>query len=175
MTKQDAAREAVTTLGLLTPGAIPTITGLLSDDLIEHPRSICTRYRKTGEQISDEEKKRLGIRRNGFLSKAALSEISEAGLAEPLAAHERTLLRATFTMSRANAIGKADEVLEQVGGALIGWEHSTLNKDCPACNRLDHRVTAADQAVILPPSDCRPGCTAPYTIRPKFDWLHDID
>ena len=55
--KDEAAREAVTTLGLLTPNAIPTIASLLANDLSEHPRAIATRYRKEGEQTSDAEKK----------------------------------------------------------------------------------------------------------------------
>jgi hypothetical protein len=173
--KDEAAREAVTTLGLLTSKAIPTIASLLANDLSEHPRAIATRYRKEGEQISDAEKKALGIRRNGFLSRAALAEIAPAGLTEPLAAHEITLLRATFTRLRYDRVAQGEAMRAQLGPSFIGYLHDTLHRECPACIRLDGLVTDAANAKIMPPSDCAPGCSANYGIGPKIDWLADID
>jgi hypothetical protein len=171
----EAAREAVNTLGLLTPNAIPTIASLLADDLSEHPRTIATRYRKEGEQISDAEKKTFGIRRNGFLSRAALAEITPTGLAEPLAAHEITLLRATFTRLRHDRVAQGEATRAHAGRGFIDYLHDTLHRDCPACNRLDGLVTDAANAKIMPPSACVPGCSANYGIGPKIDWLTDID
>lgn len=173
--KYEAAYEAVTTLGLLTPAAIPTIASLLANDLSEHPRAIATRYRKAGEQICDAEKKALRIRRNGVLSRAALAEITPAGLAEPLAAHEITLLRATFTRLRHDRVAQGETMRAQAGRRFIGYVHDTLHRECPACNCLDGLVTDAVNAKIMPPSDCAPGCSANYGIGPKIDWLADIE
>jgi len=149
-----AAREAVTTLGLLTPAASPTVASLLAGDLSEHPRATATRYRKEGEQISDAEKRALGIRKNGFLSKAAFAELTPAGLIAPLAAHEITLLRATFTVIRHRRVLQGEAMRAQLGHSFIGYIHDTLHRECPACNRLDGLVTDEASAKIMPPADC---------------------
>lgn len=48
MIEEQAAREVVTILGLLTRDAFPKIARLLNGDLSEHLRAIATRYRKRG-------------------------------------------------------------------------------------------------------------------------------
>lgn len=167
----DAAREAVSTLKLLTPEATPTIAKLIDGDLSEHPRAIATRYRKEGEQIADADKKALGIRKNGFLSKASYVELSPSGLATPLTAHETTLLRATFTFMRHRRIVQNEAQRDQLGVCFQGYLHETLHRECPACNELNGRVTDAADAAIMPPATCVPGCFANYDIRAKIDWL----
>jgi len=175
MIEEQAAREAVITLGLLTPDAIPTIAHLLNGDLSEHPRAIATRYRKEGEQIADADKKALGIRKNGFLSKAALAEITPLGIATPLTAHETTLLRATFSLIRHQRVAQGEASRESLGKVFEGYLHETLHRDCPACNRLNGKVTDAANTVIIPPNDCVPGCFANYGIRTKIDWLAGVE
>ena len=175
VTKDEAAREAVAQLGLLTSEAIPTIARLLQDEMRDHPRAIATAYRKESEQISDNEKKALGIRKNGFLSRVALAELTSTGRIEPLVAHETTLLRATFTLNRYRCIAQEKELQAQLGKCFLGFEHETLHRDCPACNRLSGLVTQGAEAAILPPADCIRGCTASYGLRAKIDWLANID
>lgn len=171
----EAAREAVVTLKLVTPAAISTIAGLLQDDMRDHPRAIAAAYRKAGDQISDEEKRALGIRKNAFLSGQALAQLTVEGRLEPLIAHERTLLRATFTLIRSQRVAKEGELQLQLGEAFVGFEHETLGRECPACNRLDGVVSSAADAHVLPPADCVAGCTANYGIRPKIDFLAGVD
>jgi hypothetical protein len=173
--KTEAAREAVETLKLVTPAAIPTIAGLLQEDMRDHPRAIAADYRKTGDQMSDDEKRALGIRKNAFLSRQALAQLTVEGRLEPLTAHERTLLRATFTLIRSQRVTKEGELRLQLGKAFVGFKHETLGRECPACNRLDGIVSNAADAHVLPPTDCVAGCTANYGIRPKIDFLADVD
>ncbi|MBB3694874.1 hypothetical protein [Sphingomonas sp. BK580] len=173
--KMEAAREAVETLKLVTPAAIGTIAGLLQDDMRDHPRAVAANYRKAGDQISDAEKRDLGIRKNAFLSREALARLTIEGRLEPLTAHERTLLRATFTLIRGRRIAKEVELQVQLGKAFLGFEHEILGRQCPACNRLDGIVSDAANAHVLPPSDCVAGCTANYGLRPKIDFLADLD
>ncbi|MDD1452657.1 hypothetical protein NHF48_019770 [Sphingomonas sp. H160509] len=173
--EHDAAREAVMTLGLLTPDAIPTIARLINANFNEHPRAVATRYRKEGDQIDDAAKKTLGIRKNGFLSKASYSEITNLGLASPLTAHETTLLRATFTVARHNRVAQGEATREHLGTKFAGYLHETLHRECSACNELNGAITDAAGAAIMPPATCVPGCFANYDIRAKIDWLADID
>ncbi|MEO7679947.1 MAG: hypothetical protein ABIS14_04555 [Sphingomonas sp.] len=174
MIELDAAREAIETLGLLRPAAAETIARLLQGDINEHPRALCTAYRKAGEQITDQEKSALGIKRNGFLSRIALNEIAPAGLADPLLAHEISLLRASFVVNRYRRVQQASQLSRELGPVFTGFPHTTLHSDCAACNRLDGLVTTADDAFIFPSADCT--CvTANYGLSAKLDWLADID
>ena len=174
MIEEAAAREAVEHLGVLTLEAVPTITRLLQGDMSEHPRAIATRYRKEGEQIPDDDKRVLRIRHNGFLSRQALGEITLAGLGDPLAAHETTLLRATFTVIRDRRVAEEEKLKEQFGKCFVGFAHETQHRECAACNRLHGLVTDAASAVVFPPAGC--SCpTANYLISPKIDWLADVD
>ncbi len=158
--KDEAAREAVGMLRLLTAAAIPTIVRLLQDDIRDHPRAIAAAHRRDGEQLSDEEKRALGIRRNGFLSRTAFDELTGEGRTHPLVAHELTLLRATFTLIRSLRVADAGLLQARFGSAFLGFEHQTLHRDCPACNLIDGTVVPAAGARILPPAGCVPGCTA---------------
>ena len=171
----DAAQEAVATLGLLQPDAVGTIAGLLDPEMREHPRAIATAFRKTGVQLADVDKRALGIGTNAFLSKAALEEIAPLGLGDPLVAHELTLLRATFTIARAQRVSQEAALKEQLGLAFVGFEHECVGRDCPACNRVDGRVTRAAEAFVMPPVDCVAKCTGNYAIRAKIDWLAGIE
>lgn len=175
VTAIEAAQEAVTTLGLLRAEAATTIAALLDPETREHPRAIATAYRKAGEQVLDSEKRALGLRKNAFLSQPALAEITPLGLADPLGAHEVPLLRATFTLIRGRRVAEQGALETQLGNAFIGFKHETLSRECPACNRLDGRVTRGPDAAVLPPSDCIAGCTANYGIRQKIDYLADIN
>ncbi|WP_395642772.1 hypothetical protein [Rudaea sp.] len=147
-----AVREAVLTLGYLIPSAEASIVALLQVAPVEHPRAVCTRYRKTGEQLSRDEKRALGLRSNAFLSRQAFNELTPRGRSVPLQAHEVTLLRAEFTRGRRRVI--STNIPADVRGFEY-FKHDPSNGKCPACQRLKAmgRVQAS-QVQIMPPVDC---------------------
>lgn len=169
---RDAGREAVETLGLLTPEALTTLEEQLRLGTAEHPRAIATAYRKFGEQLSREEKKAAGIRANAFMSRRAFGELTQSGRANPLDAHESTLLRASFTVSRFEKISRP--VPDAVAGNLAGYRYLTISPDCPFCSRMDGQVVGFDEVTVLPSPECT--CpTANYIVNQHFDWLRDGD
>lgn len=120
-----------------------------------------------------EEKKALGIRANGFLSRLALSELTDLGKASPLTAHETTLLRASFSVMRYNAVQQEAQLKKQLGRCFVGFEYDVLAADCETCIALSGKVTNGSNAFVLPPPTCT--CdTANYGLRQKIDWLADI-
>ena len=174
ISKREIVEEAVVRLGLLRPEAVQTIELLLQDEMTEHPRAICTAHRKNGIQISPELKKELGIRANGFLSIKAFDELTAKGQSQPLAAHENTLLRATFSLMRYRRVRQESQLRDQLGPCFIGFKYDVLEMDCRACVALDGSLTTASSAAILPLKDCV--CvTANYSLQPKFDWAADVD
>lgn len=165
-----ATHEALARLGLLKPLAAPTIVALLENLAGEHPRTACTAYRKTGEQISAEEKRRLAIRANAFLSKKALSELSDKGLVDPLRAHELTLLRASFVLSRhRNALSYARVMADHPEVRMVVRYDAFHHDSCDACKNLHDTPVGPDWSLLAPE-----GCaclTAPYALRLDADWL----
>jgi hypothetical protein len=164
------ANEAVIRLGLLKPAAIATIAALMEDEMVRHPKSICTAYRSELPQISDDEKRELGIRKNGFMSKVALTELSPQGLLRPLDAHEVTLLRATFSFRRYNHLSQADYFRGLVKESFVGFKYDVFGESCVGCKPLDGLIVHEDDAHVLAPLEC--SCqTANYALQPKIDWL----
>lgn len=174
MIREEAAREAVQHFGLIDLCAVPIIAELLQDSFIDHPRALATAYRKRGDQISDAEKKALGIRKNGYLSRAAFAELTDLGRKLPLVAHERTLLRASFTLNRHRRVEAEADLKARFGHQFLGFKHDGLSRDCPACNRLNGMITSGTEAAIMPPSGCVQGCVASYDLTPKIDWLAGV-
>jgi len=150
--------EAIQSLGYLKPDVAKTIAQLIEKNPTQHPKAIATSYRKEGEPITTEEKKRLGIRANGFMSKDALADLAEKGLEKPLIAHEQTILRASLAVSRAQRI-----VSEQAQG-VTRWKFSGAgSNDCAGCTRLQDRLISSDEALPTGPPDCeRDACAVFY-------------
>ncbi|RXR29161.1 hypothetical protein [Sphingobium fluviale] len=170
--RYEAAHEAVMRLNYLTPDAIPTIISLMEGGMTDHPRAITTAYRKNGVQLSKEEKKALGVRANGFLSRKALDELTEVGRECPLVAHEKTLLRAMFSENRFKQATLC-KLSTNLSDHLDGFKYSTLNPDCPFCRDVDGTVVRTEEVAILPHRDCI--CeTANYLISAHFDWLKGV-
>ncbi len=146
---------------------------MLSEEMVEHPRTTCTALRKDGEQLSKDEKKALGLRSNAFLSRFAFAQLTDKGLAEPLAAHETTLLRAVFTLSRFQTIRRMESA--DLGKAFIGeYKIDVLNMECPSCKARDGTITTEPEQAVFPASDCI--CpTANYSLQPYVDWLREIE
>ena len=163
------AEEAGRSLGYLTPDAIDTVVFLMGDELVVHPRETATGYRKGGEQINDDEKKALGIRKNAFMSRRALEDLTEKGLTRPLDAHEVTTLRATFAMSRTRNIAQANE---------LGYDEfkvsSSLDGRCAACDALEGKIFRGADAPIFPPLGCE--CeTGRYVLQVQIDFLAGLE
>jgi hypothetical protein len=170
--KLEAAKEAVTTLGLLKPEAIELIASLMLG-FEESPRATATSYRKEGQQLAREHKKAAGIRANAFMSDRAFNDLTEKGKNSPLAAHETTLLRAMFTELRFGRLTSRN-ITQDIVSHLDGFKYDTLNPDCPFCSRMEGTVVQAEEVAILPAPDCV--CeTANYSISPHFDWFKGIE
>jgi hypothetical protein len=146
---QEAVREAISHLGLLSTDAEPTVVSLMPETLFLHPRQICTTYRKSGKQLSKDDKRALGIRGNGFMSVEAAGHLSMKGKAAPLTSHELTLMRAIFTRLRFQNIHGA----HRYGSDSLKLD--CLNKGtCAGCRRLDGLSVRGYQAPLFPPDDC---------------------
>jgi hypothetical protein len=171
--RQEAADEAVSKLGLLDTSVVPLIVGFLGGQYEgEHPRSICSTYRKNGEQISKEEKKKLGLRSNASLSRQAYSDLTDKGRQKPLVSHEQVLLRAWFSVQRFRSVLRIKEM--EFPEEHIEWTYEVLNMICPACAAMDGKKVDRQNIAVLPPQSCV--CeTANYVFRVQIDWLADID
>lgn len=168
-----ATNEALTRLGLLKPLAAPMITGLLENLAGEHPRTACAAYRKSGEQVSRDEKRKLGIRANAFLSRKALEELSEKGLVDPLRAHELTLLRASFVLSRYRNAASYAKVMADHPEVRMEVRYDAFHHDsCDVCKNLHDTPVGPDYGLFAPEGCACP--TAPYALRLDADWLGPV-
>jgi len=163
------AEEAIRSLGYLKPDAVNTVVSFMGDELVVHPRETATSYRKHGEQIDDDEKKSLGIRKNAFMSRRTLDDLTEKGRTRPLEAHEVTTLRATFAMTRTRNIAQAND---------LGYDEfkisSAIDGRCAACDALEGLVVRGGMAPIFPPPDCE--CeTGRYVLQVQIDFLAGLE
>ena len=165
-----AAQEAVDRLGLLKSSAVGTIKDLLARSEGEHPRVACANLRKLGVQVSSDTKKSLGIRTNAFMSEAALGEINPKGLADPIRAHETTLLRASFVIFRYRNATFADELRATHPEYPIEVQYEVFHPDaCETCCSL-HKMPVPSDWGLFAPSSCT--CdTAPYGLHLEIDYL----
>lgn len=165
-----AAREAIAALGLVISEAEGIIWHMLDFRLTDHPKARTTAYRKDGEQLSADEKRALGLRSNAFLSRRAFAELSPVGMASPLEAHERTLLRASFSLLRYRAIQNSPKI----DGHEIAYKIDVLNMACPVCRPLDGKIVSRADA----PMFASPGCaceSANFGLMPYVDWFAGVD
>ncbi|MFT3790793.1 MAG: hypothetical protein QM741_06895 [Rudaea sp.] len=88
-TQSRAVRKAIAALGYIKASAETALIAMLQDIPVEHPKKICTAYRKEGEQLSRDEKQALGLRANAFMSRKAFDDLTDHGRDKPLEA--RTL------------------------------------------------------------------------------------
>lgn len=174
-----AASEAISALGLLLPAAHGDLVDLLKRTFTTdarattiHPRQASSQFRKDGRQLSAEAKRAAGIRTNGYMSEHAYAQLSEAGRRRPLLAHEVTLLRANFTLSR--AVLRATAM--QIPAAYRRIKHNPAHLECVACQRLQAKgEVALSEAVVEPPSDCqREACSVMLVVQFNYlDWAEN--
>lgn len=168
--KRSAVREAISALGLIVPEAEDTMLGFLGDQMEVHPRQTLTEYRKGGEQLSNDEKKALGLRSNAFLSSRAFEDLTEYGREAPLKAHETVLLRAAFTLNRYRTL-QSIKASDLVGTKVFrGVKYDVLSMGCLVCGPLDGKTIQIAEASIFPLRGCT--CdTANFGYRPDVDFL----
>lgn len=101
------------------------------------------------------------------MSTDALENLTEKGLANPLVAHEQTILRASLAVSRARQISS-----EQAQG-VTEWKFSGAGSDdCAGCKRLENAVISIDEALPTGPHDCgRDACAVFYMA--NMDYLKE--
>jgi hypothetical protein len=167
MVPQDFVAEAISALKLVNDSAIDSLAAILPKCLEEHPRKLCTTLRKELPQVSVEIKKQLSLRKNGFLSVACYSQLTEHGLKEPLLAHEQTLLRAHFSSIHHTTL---------IAGRTAGYEYikwsASHPAECKVCFHRDDQCLKISNVSPFPPSDCeRRYCSA--WIRPHRNWIED--
>lgn len=171
--RRRAAEEAVELLGLLKPEALETVFELLDNPDGSHPRAICTAYRKRGEQLQDAEKKVAGIRKNAFMSRKALAEITAKGMQEPLRAHELTVLRGSFAIFRHGNALSAERMMQQHPELPIEIQYDVVHQDsCNVCNALYRKPVGSDWGLFAPD-----GCTcitAPYGLHVNADFIGEL-
>jgi hypothetical protein len=142
--------ESISALGYLKPSAASTVCDLISSN--QDSRL----YRKQGVQLTPDEKRNLGIKNSASMSKAAVSELTAKGLAAPLLAHEATIMRSSFSISRATQLEK------DLSHGFSHWE-CVGHSDCPICKTLDGKKFSIQEIAISGPSKCpRDACTIVY-------------
>lgn len=144
-----AVREAISTLGYLKPDAEADIAKILPLCFRYGPRAVATKYRKHGEQISDDEKRALGLRRNAFYSRRVFSLLTEKGRSSPIEGIVLTLSRAGHILHRQNAIDGAQKVAD-AKIMMVGFD-----MECEGCQRSNKQIIETRDASPLPPNDCR--------------------
>lgn len=160
----------MTRLGLLKPAAEPTIVTLPENLGGYHPGTAVTAWRKAGEQLSAEEKRMLGIGANAFFSRRALEELCDKGFANPLMAHETTLLRASFVMFRHRHAAVYRKVMDDHPQVRMAVRYDAFHDDsCDVCKSLHDSPVGDDRALFAPDACTCP--TAPHSLRLDADWL----
>lgn len=161
MTDQTSLRywvdEAIQSLGYVKPEAAPKLCDLITHDPTLSYRSVSTAYRKSGTQLSTDEKKALGIRANAFMTKEALAELTDKGRANALGSHEITMRRAAF------AHGHVREIAEAQRAGVSSWKVMAAPGECPGCQRLNDSNLSAGEILPTGPHDCaREACALVY-------------
>lgn len=136
--------EAIEALQLVKDQALPDLIKALPDYLSDP--GFALNLRKSGTQLTSGEKARLGMSARAFMSKELLAQLTPQGLCTPLSAHEMTLQRASFSVSRYQA-------LEQ---ARLASPSFNVRRVCPSttdCLQID--AWAEPEAFDpLPPREC---------------------
>lgn len=140
-----ALMEAIEALELVKAEALPNLLKALPKYLPDPGYAL--EWRKSGTQLTAGEKSQLGISQRAFMSKELLAQLTPQGMRTPLSAHEMTLQRASFSVSRY-------QNLEQ---ARLASFPVSVCRVCPSttdCLQID--AWAAPEAFDpLPPRGCR--------------------
>ncbi len=163
--------EAIEALDYIKPAYAPVLEALMPRCMVDHAYAVARAVRREGEQVSDDEKKGLGIKRNGFMSREALAMLTERGRQVPLQALENTLLRASFGCFRERHVAQLFE-LQRVSNKPVFAMIKGAVEGCSGCAHLDLRVPAAEAAAQFPIPGCgRDACAVKHLRHRRFPGL----
>jgi hypothetical protein len=159
-------REAIDALGYIKPEYDHTLAILIEGFPGEHPFAIAPWYRKQGNQLSPEDKRRYGIRRNAYFSRQAYDCLTEKGREKPIQALESTVLRATFGTLRDKNLEVAKTLSVRTDLTVIMKAHKAFD-DCEGCRLIDGKLmSVADVANFVSAPMCnRQACAVAFTMR----------
>lgn len=160
----DAVKEAIDYLGLLKPTSSNVLLDLIPLCRIKGLKAVTTDFRKDGEQISKDEKKAIGVRSNGFFSRIAFEQLTEAGKSRAIEAHFLTLWRADATIHRASEIITATK--DEHGYLKVIGEHAN---GCEVCRKHQQSKLSPFETSPFPPPQCaHDACCMQYIA--SIDW-----
>jgi hypothetical protein len=173
MTQEETERyetwicEAIDALGYVSRDCVQPLAELLPVCQVEGPRAVATRWRKTGEQLSREEKRAIGMRSNAFMSRRAFASLTDKGRCHPIDAFEQTIGRAIFTEVRWQNLESARR------NSFHEVKIEGMFKECAACQRLGGTTATLDAVLVLAPPDCeREACALMF--RPYKDFIGEF-
>jgi hypothetical protein len=160
-------QESIAALGYIKPEFDTALAIMLEANEGQHPKEIARRYRKNGEQLTDDEKRSLGLRAGTFYAREALESLTEKGRSNIKDAHATTLLRAMFGFFRDRTIAGAK------AADIHQFRVSSSHAGCPACDRLNGQLISSNEAAFFPPPDCaREACSV--WLEPWKDFLAGV-
>lgn len=163
--------RSVRRLGYLKPEVAPQLAALMDEYEGHHPHQIARKFRQTGEPLSREAKKAIGLRTNADMTTEAVASLTDKGVTSPIKGIEVSLLDASFAYFRQRSMQSftgTESNSEATFHIRRAWP------DCPGCLRLHDQEIQPDQLNTLPPSDCANEACA-LGIRPHIDFIGRIE
>lgn len=156
-----ALMEAIEALQLVKAEALPDLLKALPNYLSDPGYAL--EWRKSGTQLTSGEKAQLGVSARAFMSKELLEHLTQEGMREPTRAHEMTLQRASFSVSRFQSLDQA----------RLASRPLSVRRICPSTSGCpEHDAWAElDAFSPLPPIECRDSvyrtCRSTFVFRRK--------
>jgi hypothetical protein len=160
---ETAAIDAINGLGLLNAEAVGTIIALLTATGHKEPSEVAAEYLRQAPQVTGLEKAAIGVPPTKHLSVVAIKDLSPRGLADPLTAHEQTLLRAASIILRHDIVIECDEAYMRFGN-IRHLTHTNTNPACDPCHDIEGLTVRLEESFVYPPVGCE--CTASYILVP---------
>lgn len=147
--------EAIEHFKYVRPDAITYLREFLFETFSEDNWSVVNglSLRKTGTQLTKEEKKQAGLKSNSFFPKEAYEILTDKGRAEPAKAIDITIDRASNSISVAYAVKNKINEAKNKGLNVVHFTH-TIFSSCPTCKALDDQIVDLDTLFFLPPKAC---------------------
>jgi hypothetical protein len=121
--------RAVRRTGLIKSEYIPAIAAMMAGSPDARSEGVALVNRKSGTQLSAEEKKALGLRRNAFFSREVEAMLTDAGRANPLGALPVTMHHVTNAQAARRDIANA----HAAGITKYRWRSSRDPDTCKFC------------------------------------------
>lgn len=144
-----AIDEAIEHLGLLRSERASDLARFMQLLGPISAREMSASYFKDGEQISEMEKRFLGVGTNAYMSRSALEDLTSTGLLRPRDAHPLTFARALTSVQRFREIQKC--LKGNSSKVACAVEAGTT---CAVCIKWDGLALDVSQVSPFGPSDC---------------------